>query len=99
MAGHGLGRPHRNGIGPLPKDLFDNLRFNPIGKRGCGMSINISHRFFGDPRILNRTLHTGHCTGPIIWWSGNMKGIAIHSIADHLGINVRASRFGVFQFL
>ena len=63
------------------------------------MRIDIADLLAGDPRILQRELHTPHSPFAFFRWSRNVVRVAVHPVPDDLPIYSNPTPDGVFTFL
>ena len=90
VAGHRLGRAHRETCGMSPKSLFDRDGFRAISEHGRGrVGVQILDCRRIEPRIAQGIAHREGCAGAILGGRGDVVRVSAHAEANELGIDAR----------
>ena len=82
----------------LAKDRFNGARFVAVaGRSGCGVGVDVAHFFRLNAGVFQRGPHAALRACAVGRDAGHVIGVGAHAVADHLGQNLCAARFGKLQ--
>src|SRR6266516_2715196 len=87
-------------VSVIPEDLLDGTSLANVPDIGGGCMgidvINLIGRYAG---VLERELHGARCAFTVWWRRGHVVSVRGKAVSCDFTVNLRASRFGVLQFL
>ncbi|MCY1172102.1 hypothetical protein D9M73_122310 [compost metagenome] len=95
-----LGRAHRQRVDIAAEQAAHRVQFQLVAERGRGaVRVDVIDVGQVEARLFHRHLHRAERARAFGVRRGDVISIARQAIADHLGIDFRAARLGVFIFL